>query len=66
MLRMTNILNKLYGKKITINIINLKYIFMDNSLLIDGIVRKVRDRKKQILTVIRKVLAESRKCILSP
>jgi len=66
LLGMTNILNKLYNKKITINIINLKYIFMDNSLLIDGIVRKVRDRKKQILTVIRKVLAESRKCILSP
>ena len=40
-------------------------MFLDNSLLVDGIVRKVRDRKKRILKVIRKAISLSRKCILS-
>ena len=64
-LAMKNILDKFYNKKVIINIINLKYLFMDSSLLIEGVVRKVRDRKKRILKVIRKVIGISRKCILS-
>ena len=65
MLGMINILNKLYKKKVIINIISLKYLFMDNSLLLDGIVRKLRDRKKRILRVIRRAVGLSKKCILS-
>jgi hypothetical protein len=64
-LAMKNILDKFYNKKVIINIISLKYIFMDSSLLIEGVVRKIRDRKKRILKVIRKIIGISRKCILS-
>jgi hypothetical protein len=65
MLGLMNILNKIYNKKVILNIINLKYLFMDNSLLIDGVIRKARDRKKRILRIIRKAIYKSKKCILN-
>jgi hypothetical protein len=59
------ILNKIYGKKVYLNIISLKYLFMDASLLVDGVVRKVRDRKKRVLKVIRKIISRSKICTLN-
>jgi ribosomal VAR1-like protein len=59
-----NVLNKIYDKKVNINIIKLKYLFLDNSLLADAVVRKVNDRKKRVLKVIRKALNMAKKAYL--
>jgi hypothetical protein len=56
MLGMINILNKIYNKKVTLNVINLKYLYLDNYIFTEAIVRKLNDRKKRILKVLRKAI----------
>jgi hypothetical protein len=56
MLGLIGILNKIYNKKVNLNIINLKYLFLENSIIADAIVRKLNDRNKRVLKVIRKAL----------
>jgi len=56
---LSNILQKIYNKKVIINITNVKYLHLDSSLLIDAIVRKLRDRNKRVLKVLRKALTLS-------
>jgi Mitochondrial ribosomal protein (VAR1) len=56
LLGLINILNKIYNKKININIIDLKHVYLDNSILADAIVRKLNDRQKRILKIMKKVL----------
>jgi hypothetical protein len=56
MLGLINILNKIYNKKVNINIKNLKYLYMDNSIIADAIVRKLNDRQKRVLRVMKTVL----------
>jgi hypothetical protein len=56
MLGLINILNKIYNKSVNLNIKNLKYLYLDNSILANAIVRKVNDRKKRVLRVMKKVL----------
>jgi hypothetical protein len=54
MVNLKGLLSKIYNKKININIIKLKYLFLDNSILTDAVVRKLNDRNKRVLKVIRK------------
>jgi hypothetical protein len=56
LLGLKNILFKIYRKKIELNVINLKYLFLENSILANAVVRKLNNRKKRILKVIRKAL----------
>jgi hypothetical protein len=56
MLGLINILNKIYNKSVNLHIKNLKYLYLDNSILANAIVRKVNDRKKRILRVMKKIL----------
>lgn len=56
MVGLINILNKLYNKKVILNVISLKYMYLDNSILVDAVVRKLNDRKKRVLKVIRKAM----------
>jgi hypothetical protein len=49
-----NILEKIYNKNIILNFINLKYFYLNNDIFADVITRKLGDRKKRILKVIRK------------
>jgi hypothetical protein len=56
LLGLKNILFKIYNKKIELNVINLKYLFLENSILANAVVRKLNNRKKRILKVIRKAL----------
>lgn len=42
--------------EININIINLKYIYLDNHLFVDAITRKLKDRNKRALRVLRNAL----------
>ena len=57
---LNNILSKFYKKKINLNIISMKYLHLDNSLFIDAITRKLRDRNRKVLRVLRKALSLSK------
>ena len=46
----------IYNKQIEINIINLKNFNLDNNIFLESISRKLRDRTKKALRVIRKAL----------
>jgi hypothetical protein len=63
---LSNILNKVFDKKVIIRIINLKYLFLDNTIIADAVVRKLNDRNKRILKVIRKAIKLVRKAKLNP
>jgi hypothetical protein len=60
-LSVKNILNKLYNSKIEINIINLKYLYLDSNILALTVVRKLKNRKRRVLRVIRMALKLSKK-----
>ena len=61
MLCVKSILNKLYNNKIEINIINLKYLYLDGSILAMAVIRKLKNRKRRVLKVIRMALKLSKK-----
>jgi hypothetical protein len=52
-----NKLYKIYKKKININIVNLKYLYLENTVFLDALMNKLNDRKKKALRVIRKGLS---------
>jgi hypothetical protein len=52
-----NKLYKIYKKKININIVNLKYLFLENTMFLDALMNKLNDRKNKALRVIRKGLS---------
>jgi hypothetical protein len=54
-------LNKLYNNKVEINIINLKYLYLDGNILASAVVRKLKSRKRRVLKVIRMALRLSKK-----
>jgi hypothetical protein len=57
-----SILNKLYNNsKIEINIINLKYLYLDGNILALTVVKKLKNRKRRVLKVIRMALRLSKK-----
>jgi len=62
----SKIISDIYNKKIIINIINVKYLHMDNGIFIDAVVRKLRDRNKRVLKVLRKALTLSKIPTLHP
>jgi len=54
--RLNNILKKRYGKKITLNIVDLKYIYLDSNIMASAITTKLKDRKKRVLRVLKRAL----------
>jgi Mitochondrial ribosomal protein (VAR1) len=59
-----NLLNKLYNKKIEINIIKLKYLYLDGNILTLAVANKLKDRKIRVLRVVRMALKLSKRpCI---
>lgn len=61
MLIIKSFLNKLYNKKIEINIIKLKYLYLDGNILTLAVANKLKDRKRRVLKVIRMALKLSKK-----
>jgi Mitochondrial ribosomal protein (VAR1) len=53
LLALKNILKKIYNKKIELNIINLKYLYLDSNIFAEAITRKLIDRKKGVLRVLK-------------
>jgi hypothetical protein len=66
MIELKNKLFKIYKKKININIINLKYLYLENTIFLDGLMNKLNDRKKKALRVIRKGLSLAKVVKLHP
>ena len=61
-LSVKSILSKLYNSnKIEINVINLKYLYLDGNILALTVVRKLKNRKIRVLKVIRMALKLSKK-----
>lgn len=54
--RLNNILKKRYGKKITLNVVDLKYIYLDSNIMADAVTTKLKDRKKRVLRVLKRAL----------
>lgn len=65
-IELKNKLFKIYKKKININIINLKYLYLENTIFLDGLMNKLNDRKKKALRVIRKGLSLAKVVKLHP
>lgn len=61
LLYIKNILFKIYNKNIELNIINLKYLYLDSNLLATVMTKKLKNRNKRILKVIRMALKLSKK-----
>ena len=62
MLSVKSVLNKLYNNnKIEINVISLKYLYLDGNVLALTVVRKLKNRKRRVLKVIRMALKLSKK-----
>lgn len=57
LVELKNKLYNIYKKKININIINLKYLYLENTIFLDALMNKLNDRKKKALKVIRKGLS---------
>jgi hypothetical protein len=51
-----DISKKRYGKKVSLNIVNLRYLYLDSNILAEAIVTKLKDRKKRVLRVLKKTL----------
>jgi hypothetical protein len=56
LLNLKKILYRIYEKKVKINITNIKYVYMENNIFIESITRKLNDRKKGVLRVLKKAL----------
>jgi hypothetical protein len=56
LLAIKNILTNIYQKKIVLNIVNLKYLFLDSNILAEAITRKLKDRNKRVLRVLKLAL----------
>jgi hypothetical protein len=56
-INLRNILYKIYNKNVNINIVNIKYLYLDNNLYINAIVRKLKDRNRKALVMLRKAFS---------
>lgn len=54
-------MNRLYNNKIEINIIKLKYLYLDGNILTLAVANKLKDRKRRVLRVIRMSLKLSKR-----
>jgi hypothetical protein len=52
-LPLKEILKKIYNKKIELNIINLNYLYLDSNIFAEAITRKLKDRQKRVLRVLK-------------
>lgn len=64
LLGLKNIIRKMYGKKIVFRIINLKYMYLDSNIIAEAITKKLRDRKKRILRILKSVIKNIKKVSL--
>jgi len=54
--RIVNILKKRYNKNISLNVVDLKYLYLDSNIMATAITTKLKDRKKRVLRVLKRIL----------
>jgi Mitochondrial ribosomal protein (VAR1) len=54
--RLVNILKKRYNKNISLNVVYLKYLYLDSNIMATAITTKLKDRKKRVLRVLKRIL----------
>jgi hypothetical protein len=54
LINLKKIIHKVYNKNIKLNIINIKYSYLDSTIFTQTIMKKLNDRKKNILGVLKK------------
>jgi len=55
-INLKNIISNIYQKKVNLNITNIKYAYLENNIFVNNLTRKLNDRKKGILKVLKKAL----------
>lgn len=55
-LTISDLIYKIYGKKVEFNIINLKYLHLNSDIVSDSISIYLRNRKKKLLNILKKYL----------
>ena len=53
LLPLINLIEKIYNKKIVLNLVNLKYLYLNSYIFTETIVTKLRTRQNRILKVLR-------------
>src|ERR1700761_2021018 len=56
LINLKKLIYRLYNKNINLNITNLKYVYLNNSIFIMSVINKLNDRKKSVLRVLKKAL----------
>jgi hypothetical protein len=59
--RLIYILKKRYQKIISLNIVDLKYLYLDSYIMASAITTKLKDRKKRVLRVLKRALGAIKK-----
>jgi hypothetical protein len=56
LVNLRNIISKIYQKEVKLTITNIKYAYLENNIFVNNLIRKLNDRKKGILRVMKKSL----------
>jgi hypothetical protein len=56
LLALNNIISNIYNKKVEINVVNLKYLYLNSDIFLEAITRKLKNRKNRLLKVLKKAL----------
>lgn len=54
--RLNKIISTIYNKEIELNVINLKYIYLDSHIFSEAIAMKLKDRKNKLIRVLKNAL----------
>lgn len=54
---LSKIINKIYGKKIEFNIVNLKYLYLNSDIYSQSIATKLKKRKSRLLKVMKSCIS---------
>lgn len=55
---LTNIFKKIYNKKIELNIINLKYFYLNSDIYTESIINKITKNRKQLQKILNKSISK--------
>ena len=53
LLPLTNLVNKVYNKKVEFNLVNLKHLYLNSYIFSETLVTKLRNRKNRLLRVLK-------------
>ena len=57
LLPLTNLVNRVYNKKVEFNLVNLKYLYLNSYIFSEALITKIRNRKNKLLRVLNTSLS---------